>query len=194
MEEKTLVDRIRDDLAAKKSEKNIRKALLSENVPKQVVEDAINEAEWKETSPGEKSFDARILDKTDVEPDVDQVAEDSQTKRLSPFFFLFVVIILVWIGLAVTFNVAQTFKGAAVGVEKESLFVPYCMEHVVPADGFSAEELCAVGFSAVGSGDIDLSGVKRQCRSLSYNVWKIDSCADALMPVIDSWKGTHGQS
>jgi hypothetical protein len=189
----TLVEKIIEDLNSGKDARKIRRELLHQ-YPKQVVEDAINEAEWKRQEQGGQRFDATMLASHDADANIILDENVEEKKSVSPIFFFLVFIIIIWVGIAVSFNLAHSFDfadsfGKAVQVTPPATdltFTTFCL-HTIQSTVFSDEEICEVGQDAYNAGKINEDDLKKECLQLTYDVQRRDKCAKSLADVMDAF-------
>jgi hypothetical protein len=171
-----------------KDRKSIRKELLKMNVSKEVLEDTINEAEWKFKEEKQvKEFDMSKIETQNVIDDkILLEGEDAAEKHsISPFFFFLIFIIIIWVGIAVSFNIAENYGRAIFPAKevKDLSFTDFCLQKASPRS-FEAKELCNVGQIAYDAGKTDGDGLKSECGALSFDPRLVSQCVEELAKVV----------
>lgn len=160
---------------------------------KNVLEDALNEAESKlEEEKGLKEFDTSSLVQNVIDDKIQVDGAGAEEKSaVSPFFFFLIFIIIVWVGIAVSFNLMGSFGRAVnqLAPAEDTSFTDFCLQKVSSAQ-FSAEELCKVGQKAITAGTTDEKSVKKLCGELSFDPRLSSVCQKDLSPLFAEFKVT----
>ncbi|MFH1917393.1 MAG: hypothetical protein ABIJ21_09100 [Nanoarchaeota archaeon] len=113
-----------------------------------------------------------------------------EKEKINPFFFFLIFIILIWLGIAVSFNIADAFGKAveAFSPEKDTRFTDFCT-HKISHD--QAQRMCALGQDLMDQKKTDTLSIKTACVTISFDIRRVNDCTEQLTYAIEEYQRTN---
>jgi hypothetical protein len=187
-EERTLIQAIAEDLKKNRPLADIRKEYSEQNFPRLVIETAIDEAR-QSLDKSKRRFNLTELFAAEEDVPEKKHKEEEKGFNILP---IVVIIIIIWLGIMVSFYLATPFGHAVNKLSSKSNtgFTPFCKQELESQGilyGTEVDTYCGIGQAAINDGKTDDGDLRKKCNTLYYRVQEVDSCAATLKTIIDRY-------